>query len=90
MNAECRDEAGLGAVRGRDDRWCGYVLLALATVLALLTGPKNLAWQATTLAIVAAAAGWIYLMFTRARRRSRRIGCGWACSSPGSSSSPRS
>ena len=46
--------------------WCGYVLLALATVLALLTGPKSLAWQATTLAIVAGTAAWIYLMFTRA------------------------
>ena len=45
--------------------WCGYVLLALSTVLALVTGPKSLEWQATTLAIVAATAGWIYLLFTR-------------------------
>ena len=45
--------------------WCGYVLLAIATVLGLITGPKDLTWQATTLAIVAVAAAWIYVMFTR-------------------------
>ncbi len=45
--------------------WCGYVLLALSAVLAFLTGPKDLTWQATTLAIVAVTAAWVYLMFTR-------------------------
>src|SRR5262245_54331450 len=45
--------------------WCGYVLLVPATILGLLAGPKDPTWQATTLAIVAAAAAWTYLMFTR-------------------------
>ena len=45
--------------------WCGYALLVPATVIGLLAGPKDLAWQATTLAIAVVAAGWIYLMFTR-------------------------
>jgi signal transduction histidine kinase len=45
--------------------WCGYALLAPATVIGLLAGPKDLAWQATTLAIAAVSAAWIYLMFTR-------------------------
>ena len=45
--------------------WCGYLLLVPATVLALLAGPKDTAWQATTLGIVAAAAAWIYLLFSR-------------------------
>ena len=45
--------------------WCGYVLLVPATIIALVAGPKDLAWQATTLAIAAAAAAWIYVMFTR-------------------------
>ena len=47
--------------------WCGYLLLVPATVLGLLAGPKDLAWQATTLGIVALTAAWIYLMFTRLR-----------------------
>jgi signal transduction histidine kinase len=45
--------------------WCGYALLAPATVLALLAGPRTPGWQLTTLAIIAAAATWIYLLFTR-------------------------
>jgi signal transduction histidine kinase len=45
--------------------WCGYALLVPATVIGLIAGPKDLAWQATTLAIAAVAVGWIYLMFTR-------------------------
>jgi signal transduction histidine kinase len=45
--------------------WCGYALLVPATIIALLAGPKDPVWQATTLAIAAVAAGWIYLMFTR-------------------------
>src|SRR6185312_14104276 len=47
--------------------WCGYFLLVPATILALLAGPKDLAWQATTLGIVALTAAWIYMMFTRLR-----------------------
>jgi signal transduction histidine kinase len=45
--------------------WCGYALLVPATAIGLLAGPKDPTWQATTLAIAAVAAGWIYLMFTR-------------------------
>ncbi len=45
--------------------WCGYLLLAPPTVIALVAGTGDLAWLATTLAIAAVAAGWIYLMFTR-------------------------
>ena len=45
--------------------WCGYVLLAIATGLGLITGPKDPAWQAATVAIAAVATGWIYMMFTR-------------------------
>ncbi len=47
--------------------WCGYFLLAPATILGLLAGPKDLAWQATTLGIAGLTAAWIYLMFTRLR-----------------------
>ena len=58
--------------------WCGYLLLVPATVLALLAGPKDPAWQATTLGIVALAAAWIYLLFTRLRppRQARRLRVG--------------
>lgn len=45
--------------------WCGYVLLGLASAVALVVGPQNLGWLATTVAIAAVAAAWIYLMFTR-------------------------
>lgn len=45
--------------------WCGYALLVPATAVGLLSGPKEPSWQATTLAIAAVTAGWIYLMFTR-------------------------
>jgi signal transduction histidine kinase len=45
--------------------WCGYIFLAIATVIGLALGPKQPAWQATTLAIAAVSAGWIYVMFTR-------------------------
>jgi signal transduction histidine kinase len=45
--------------------WCGYFLLVPATILALLAGPKDIAWQITTLAIAALTAAWIYLVFTR-------------------------
>jgi signal transduction histidine kinase len=45
--------------------WCGYVLLVPATIVALFAGPKDLAWQATTVAIAAVTAGWIYVLFTR-------------------------
>ena len=45
--------------------WCGYLLLVPATILGVLAGPDDLAWQATTLAIAALAAVWIYVLFTR-------------------------
>ncbi len=45
--------------------WCGYVLLVPPTVFAVVGGNGDPAWLATTLAIVAAAAAWIYAMFTR-------------------------
>ena len=45
--------------------WCGYALLVPPTIFVVAAGPRNLAWQAGTLAIVAAAAAWIYLTFTR-------------------------
>jgi signal transduction histidine kinase len=44
---------------------CGYVLLASATVLGLLEGPGDTTFRLTTFAIAAAAAAWIYVLFTR-------------------------
>lgn len=44
---------------------CGYVLLAVATVLGLLAGSRTPSWQLTTVGIAAVAAAWIYLVFTR-------------------------
>ena len=45
--------------------WCGYLLLAFATALAVATGDQDPASRLTTLAIAAAAAVWIYILFTR-------------------------
>src|SRR4051794_28462474 len=45
--------------------WCGYVLLALATALAAIGHLADAGWMATTLGLVAAAAAWIYLLYTR-------------------------
>ncbi len=45
--------------------WCGYALLVPPTVFAVVAGTDDPAWLATTLAIAAVAAGWIYVMFTR-------------------------
>ena len=45
--------------------WCGYALLVPPTVFAIVAGAGDPAWLAATLAIAAAAAGWIYLLFTR-------------------------
>ena len=45
--------------------WCGYALLVPATAIALSAGPKDPAWQVTTIIVAVAAAAWIYLMFTR-------------------------
>ncbi len=44
---------------------CGYVLLALATVLALLEGPTDATSRLTTLAIAGVTLAWIYVVFTR-------------------------
>lgn len=46
----------------------GYLLLALGTILALAAGDPDLAWRAVTLAIVAVAAGWLYVGWTRRPR----------------------
>jgi len=49
----------------------GYALLAIATILGVLGGPRDpttpadTAWRLTTLAIAAIAAAWIYLLYTR-------------------------
>jgi signal transduction histidine kinase len=55
--------------------WCGYVLLAIATVLSLPSADPDPVSRATTLGIVAAAAAWIYLLYTRlsAPRREPRL-----------------
>ncbi len=48
--------------------WGGYVLLALATVLAVSAGANSgldATWQLTTVAISAGAAAWMYVMYTR-------------------------
>jgi signal transduction histidine kinase len=45
--------------------WCGYVLLVPPTIFAVVTGAGDPAWVAVTLALVAATAGWIYVMYTR-------------------------
>ena len=50
---------------------CGYVLLAVATILGVLSGPRDTAapadatWRLTTLAIAAVSAAWIYVFYTR-------------------------
>jgi signal transduction histidine kinase len=44
---------------------CGYVLLAIATVFGLPAGDSDPAWRLITLAIVAAAALWIFVGYTR-------------------------
>ena len=49
----------------------GYALLAIATILGVLGGPRDgtapadTAWRLTTLAIAAVAAAWIYVLYTR-------------------------
>ena len=45
--------------------WGGYLLLAFATVLGVSAGSPDLAWRLTTLAIAAAAAAWIFVLYTR-------------------------
>ena len=44
------------------------MLLAVATVLGVIEGDADPAWRLTTLAIAAAAAAWIYVMYTRLPR----------------------
>ena len=58
-------EAGVGALRRRAGARCGYVLLAVATILGLLEGPADATCRLTTLAIAGVAAAWIYILFTR-------------------------
>ena len=45
--------------------WCGYGLLALATLLAMLDASPDAGATGVTLAIAAAAAAWIYALYTR-------------------------
>ena len=45
--------------------WCGYLLLAIPTVLMVLGATRDPAGRPITLALVALAAAWIYLAFTR-------------------------
>ena len=45
--------------------WCAYVLLAIPTVLVVLGATRDPAGRPITLAIVALAAAWIFLVFTR-------------------------
>ena len=54
---------------------CGYALLALATALGLLTDEGGTTSRVATLVIASAAAGWIYLSYTRipAPRRSHQV-----------------
>src|SRR4051794_33673402 len=44
---------------------CGYLLLAVATVLSVAGGVPEPASELTTLAIAGAAAAWIYVAYTR-------------------------
>src|SRR5262245_23947458 len=46
--------------------WCGYVLLAISTVLSLTLPAWTSSEAVGNLALVAASAVWIYIMFTRA------------------------
>src|SRR3954451_15899150 len=52
---------------------CGYGLLAVATVLGLIGGDGAPASRRTTLAIAAAAAAWIYVMYTRVPRPKKEL-----------------
>ncbi len=45
--------------------WGGYLLLALGTFLGVSTGDGDATWKVTTLAIAAASAIWIFLLYTR-------------------------
>jgi signal transduction histidine kinase len=45
--------------------WCAYILLAIPTVLLVLGATRDPAGRPITLAIVALAAAWIFLVFTR-------------------------
>ena len=45
--------------------WCAYILLAIPTVLMVLGATRDAGGRPMTLAIVAVAAAWIYLLFTR-------------------------
>ena len=45
--------------------WGGYLLLAVSMLIVLAVGDSEPAWRITTLAIVSAAAAWIYVMWTR-------------------------
>ena len=46
--------------------WGGYLLLVLATFLGTSAGDPDPTWRLTTLAIAAAAAGWIIVLYSRA------------------------
>ena len=46
--------------------WGGYVLLGLATFIGIIAGSDDPIWRVTSVVIAAAAAGWLYAMYTRA------------------------
>jgi signal transduction histidine kinase len=48
--------------------WIGYILLAVATVLSLITPNVPLEWRLVMVAIAGLAALWMYVMFTRSPR----------------------
>ncbi len=73
--------AGASGTRTRWERWndqsfqwIGYVLLAVATVLAMLRPDRTPNERLITLGVVALAAVWIYVTYTRVSDpRSRRV-----------------
>src|SRR5262245_42571388 len=45
--------------------WCGYVLLALASVIVFSAGDTDPVWRLETFGLAAVAAAWIYVFYTR-------------------------
>src|SRR3954471_1669320 len=56
---------GWERVRDTTVAWCGYALLALATVLAALDPRVDPGWLVTTVLIAAGAGAWIFVLYTR-------------------------
>ena len=66
--------------------WCPYVTLALASVLSLAFSTHSAGERLVTAGLVALAALWVFLGFTRAPRP-RKAHRRWPCASTSSSSS---